>query len=91
MVLGEADKAVSVAPRSAQCSGSVMSLMTVVMIVTMLQRASCIAPVSPEKISHSKRLAGKEMVCCKSHTVRLNAIAFHRGLGYRNEGALGFP
>lgn len=45
----------------------------------------------PRKTSCSHRLANEEMVCYKSHTVLLNSIVFHDGLGYGNEGGSGFP
>lgn len=62
----------------------------IVILVTLLQHASRASSMPPGKTSCSNRLAG-EVVCCKSHTVLLNMIAFHDGLCYGNEGSSGFP
>lgn len=68
-----------------------MIFVIVVLMVTTLQCASDAVPVPPGKVSHPNRLAGEEMVCCKTHVVLSKVIAFCHGLGSRNEGALGFP
>lgn len=68
-----------------------MTSVVVVILVTLLQHASRAAPVPSGKHSSSNRLAGDEVVCCKSRTMLLNMIAFHDGLGYGNESSSGFP